>query len=170
VDTAGNASGDSIGAGAVTFATGTSYRVQYVNPNIPAGTQLCVVADANASAAGIKTQSCGGATTALRQWTFTGITGNDVYVRFQSGITRGWTAPNDTQAALLQVTQNADDTAGLSQWRIGAGWTGSAAFVEIRRATLPAQCIDIWSVNAGTQLQQYGCHQGNQQRFALMAP
>ena len=85
-------------------------------------------------------------------------------------ITRGWTAPNDTQAALLQVTQNADDTAGLSQWRIGAGWTGSAAFVEIRRTTLPDKCLDIWDTVANTEVQQYACHQGVQQRFALMAP
>ncbi len=33
VDTAGNVSGNSNGAGAVTFATGTSYRVQYANPS-----------------------------------------------------------------------------------------------------------------------------------------
>ena len=129
-----------------------------------------MVADANASAAGIKTQSCTGASTALRQWTFTGITGNDVYVRFQSGNALGWTVPDNNDATRLRLTQNVGDTSGFSQWRIGAAWTGTAAFVEIRRTTLPDRCLDIWDTVANTEVQQYACHNGVQQRFALMAP
>jgi len=100
------------------------------------------------------------------------VSGHDVYVRFQSGTATGWTVPDNNQGTNLQITQNANDTAANSQWRIGAAWTGTQPFIEIRRTTATNQCLDVnfESVTPGADVQQWTCSGGNPQRFALLAP
>lgn len=179
IDAAGNVSGQSAGAGAVTYATGTSYRVQNVNPGIASGTRLCVVADANSNLVALHTADCDSASTALRQWSFVTISGNDVYVRFASGTDRRWNVANDTSGTDLRTstTSNTTGTDGSrtnvrSRWNLGVYWTGTEAVVEIRRTSATTLCLDVEgaSTTTGAVVQQYTCNQTVAQRFALVQP
>ena len=80
--------------------------------------------------------------------------------------------PSDGNATHLQITQNSQETNSNSLWRVGAGWTGTQAFVELRRTTATGQCLDIenGSTTAGAWVQIYACNGLGAQRFALMQP
>lgn len=167
VDAAGNASTASTGNGAVTYAEATSYRLQYVG-----NTALCAVAGSNANNGTLTTQSCTSSTAALRQWTFTTISGDDVYVRFQSGTARGWTTANNTSGTDILMSNNAGDTNARSGFNLGAYWTGTAAVIEIRKTNTATLCVDVTgnSTTAGAAVQQLTCNQAVGQRFALLQP
>lgn len=168
VDTAGNASASSVGEGAVTYAEDVSYRVRYLNN--PA---LCVVAANNGwfSGAAIRLEDCNSASSALRQWRFDTSSGDNVYVRFNSGTDRRWRVANNSEGTDLETSGSGYEN-DLSRWNLGAYWTGSAAVVEIRRSTVPNFCLDVdgASTSSGATVQQWTCNTTMAQRFALVQP
>jgi uncharacterized repeat protein (TIGR01451 family) len=166
IDAAGNASPSSNGEGAVTYAEDTSYRVQYLN-----NTSLCVVAPSNTFGGTIVTGSCSTTSSALRQWKFDTVSGDDVYVQFNSGNDRRWRGPNT--ASGTDVIQSTIGLTGTeTQWRLGAYWTGSQAVVEFRRTANTNVCLDVdgASTTAGGIVQQWDCNTTMAQRFALVQP
>ncbi|MFT4285886.1 MAG: RICIN domain-containing protein [Protaetiibacter sp.] len=166
-DAAGNISAASAGDGAVSYATGTSYRIAYPY----GGNNLCAVATANSAAGQLRTQDCGTWTNALRQWTFSTYSGDVVYIDFQSGTARRWTAGTDTSGTAVTLA-DAGNTNARNRWELTAYWDGTNAHLEIRRASTTNLCLDVASASttAGAVVQQYTCNQTVAQRFRLVQP
>jgi hypothetical protein len=167
VDAAGNTSTQSTGEGAVTYATGTSYRVQH------AGQTVCAVANANADNSALVTQPCATATSALRQWNFTVNSGDSVFIRFASGTARAWYVSDNTNGRNVTMSTTANASHSRSQWTLGASWNGSAAAVEIRRTSSATLCLEVsgGASGNGVALQQVTCSATSAaQRFALIQP
>lgn len=168
IDSAGNVSAVSTGDGAVTYATGTSYRLSYPY----GGAGLCAVATSNATTGTLVTGSCATATAALRQWDFTTISGDVVYVEFFSGTARRWTVADATSGTDVTLAASGNTNA-RNRWELTAYWdtATSTATVEMRN-TNSGLCLDVdgAATTAGATVQQYTCNQTVAQRFLLVQP
>jgi uncharacterized repeat protein (TIGR01451 family) len=169
IDAAGNVSPASTGDGAVTFSTTSKYIVKFLgNTN----TTTCLMPDDTNENSVIKVRPCTTTPVERRQWSFFTASGgavdDNVYIEFASASTKRWRVDNNNNSELVRTSADADTNA-FAQWNLGASWDGTNAYVEIRRSSSLGKCIDVQNGNttAGTQVQQYDCHNGYQQRFVL---
>jgi uncharacterized repeat protein (TIGR01451 family) len=172
IDASGNVSTTSDGDGAVTFATGTDYRIAYPW----SGTNdLCIGATANSGSGGLRTAACS-PVGALNQWRFTAYAGDadSVYIQFTSSTARRWTVPSTNGSGTDLSLAAAGDTNARSRWQLGVYWDAptSTAYVEIRRQNDDSLCLDVDGAaqTSGAIVQQWTCNQTAAQRFLLRQP